>query len=80
MVLEVRMQDILAERSASGRSRLSMEFEPGMVAGDVARRQGFSGEEALTIVVMVNSEQASAATPLHDGDVIELMTQMAGGA
>ncbi len=72
------MQDILAERSASGRARLSMEFEPGMVAGDVARLQGFSGEEALAIVVMVNSEQASADAPLHDGDMIELLTQMVG--
>ena len=73
------MQDILAERSRSGALRLEMPFEPGMVAGDVVSREGFSGAEAEAIVVMVNSEQAKKETPLNDGDVVELVTQMVGG-
>ncbi len=79
MALTVRMQDILAERSRSGQLRLEMPFEPGMVARDVVEREGFSGEEAGAIVVMVNSRQAADDTPLHDGDVVELVTQMVGG-
>ena len=54
MTIGVRMQDILAERSRSGQLRLEMPFEPGMVAADVVRHEGFSGEEAGAIVVMVN--------------------------
>ena len=79
MALSVRMQDILAERSVSREQRLQMPYEPGMVAGDVVRREGFSGAEARAIVVMVNSEQANADTPLRDGDLVELVTQMVGG-
>lgn len=73
------MQDILAERSKSGELRLEMAYEPGMVAGDVVSREGFSGAEAEAIVVMVNSAQAQNETPLNDGDTVELVTQMVGG-
>lgn len=79
MALSVRLQDILAERSKSGELQLSMPFEPGMVAGDVVAREGFSGAEAEAIVVMVNAEQAMKDTPLSDGDSVELVTQMVGG-
>ncbi len=79
MSLSVRMQDILAERSKSGSLKLEMSFEDGMVAGDVVSREGFSGAETQAIVVMVNSAQAQKGTPLHDGDTIELVTQMVGG-
>ena len=79
MTLDVRMQDILAERSRSGQLRGEMPYEPGMVAADVVRREGFSGAEARAIVVMVNSQQATDDTPLSDGDTVELVTQMVGG-
>jgi sulfur carrier protein ThiS len=79
MPLSVRMQDILAERSKSGSLKFEMPFEDGMVAGDVVSREGFSGDEAQAIVVMVNSEQAQKEEPLHDGDTVELVTQMVGG-
>jgi len=79
MTLSVRVQDILAERSKSGELKLDMAFEPGMVAGDVVAREGFSGEEAQAIVVMVNAAQATKDTPLSDGDSVELVTQMVGG-
>ncbi len=79
MALSVRVQDILAERSLSGELKLNMTFEPGMVAGDVVTREGFSGAEAEAIVVMVNAAQATKETPLSDGDSVELVTQMVGG-
>ena len=79
MTIQVRMQDILAERSRSGRVRGQMPYEPGMVASDVVAHEGFNVDEARAIVVMVNSRQAADDTPLHDGDVVELVTQMVGG-
>ncbi|MEE8422462.1 MAG: MoaD/ThiS family protein [Dehalococcoidia bacterium] len=79
MTLNIRVQDILAERSASGELKFEMPFEPGMVAADVVAREGFSGAEAEAIVVMVNAEQAMKETPLSDGDSVELVTQMVGG-
>ena len=79
MTLSIRVQDILAERSTSGELLFEMPFEPGMVAGDVVTREGFSGAEAEAIVVMVNAEQAMKETPLSDGDSVELVTQMVGG-
>ena len=56
-----------------------MPYEPGMVASDVVAHEGFNVDEARAIVVMVNSRQAADDTPLHDGDVVELVTQMVGG-
>ena len=79
MSLNVRMQDILAERSKSGSLKFEMSFEGGMVAGDVVSREGFSGAEAQAIVVMVNSEQVQKEKPLRDGDTVELVTKMVGG-
>jgi len=79
-VIEVRMSDILAERARSGEMRLRLACEPGMTAGDVIAREGFRGEEARAILTMVNGEQRPHSHPLADGDTVELVIPMVGGA
>ncbi len=78
-MIDVRMPDILAERARSGAMKLTMPYRDGMTAIDVVHAEGFTGEEAATIMVVVNGEQALADTPVADGDVVELVVPMVGG-
>ena len=59
--------------------RLRMPHSEGMTAADIVRAEGFTGEEAATILVVVNGTQALDDTPIADGDVIELVVPMVGG-
>jgi sulfur carrier protein ThiS len=79
MPVNVRMPDILAERSRSGQLRLARPHREGLTAGDVVADEGFSSEEADAILVMVNGVQADRSTPVSDGDTVELVIQMVGG-
>ena len=78
-MIDVRMPDILAERARSGAMKLAMPHREGMTASDVVHAEGFTGEEAATIMVVVNGTQALADTPVADGDVVELVVPMVGG-
>lgn len=80
MPVSLRMPDILAERSRSGLLRLTIPHHDGLTARDVVVAEGFSAEEAEAILVMVNGVQAEPSTPVQDGDTVELVIQMVGGA
>lgn len=75
----VRMYNLLAERSLSGKEQFQVEFEDGMKASDIIHKEGFFGEEEEAIVVLVNDEQATRQTALSDGDRVEFMINMVGG-
>jgi len=78
-VIRVKFYSLLAERSLSGRDVYEVPFEPGLLPSDLIQREGFRGEEAEAIVVLVNDEQATRETPLSDGDRVECMINMVGG-
>ena len=78
-MIQVRMYNLLAERSLSGKERYEVDYEEGMVAADIIHKEGFFGEEEEAIVVLVNEEQATRQTPLSDGDRVEFMINMVGG-
>ena len=78
-MIRVKFYNLLAERSLSGRDAYEVPFEEGMLPIDIVQREGFRGEEADAIVVLVNDEQATRQTPLHDGDRVEFMINMVGG-
>ncbi len=80
MPVTLRMPDILAERSRSRQLRLLVPHREGLTARDVVADEGFSSDEAEAILVMVNGEQADPSTPVRDGDTVELVIQMVGGA
>lgn len=80
MPVTLRMPDILAERSRSKQLRLVMPHRDGLTARDVVTDEGFSSDEAEAILVMVNGQQADPSTPVQDGDTVELVIQMVGGA
>ena len=78
-MIHVRMYNLLAERSLSGRERYEVEFTNGMTAADIIHKEGFFGEEEAAIVVILNDEQATRQAKLADGDRVEFMINMVGG-
>lgn len=78
-VIQVRMYNLLAERSLSGKERYEVEFTDGMIAADIIHKEGFFGEEEAPILVLLNDEQATRQTALADGDRVEFMINMVGG-
>ena len=79
IAIQVRMYNLLAERSLSGKERYEVEFADGMIAADIIHKEGFFGEEEAAIVVILNDEQATRETALADGDRVEFMISMVGG-
>jgi sulfur carrier protein ThiS len=78
-MIRVKLYNLLAERSLSGLDTYELPYAPGMRPADIIRREGFAGDEAEAIVVLVNEEQAKPDTPLSDGDRVDLMINMVGG-
>ncbi len=78
-MISVKLYNLLAERSLSGRGEYEIPFEEGLRPVDVIHREGFHGEEEEAIIVLINDEQATRQTPLSDGDRVELMINMVGG-
>ena len=78
-MIRVRLYNLLAERSLSGKDEYEIPFEEGLRPIDIIHREGFHGEEEQAIVVLVNDEQATRETPLSDGDRVEFMINMVGG-
>jgi molybdopterin converting factor small subunit len=78
-VIRVKFYNLLAERSLSGNDAYEVPFQEGLLPLDLIHREGFRGDEAEAIVVLVNEEQATRETPLSDGDRVEFMINMVGG-
>ena len=78
-MVHVRLYNLLAERSLSGQEEYDVAYEDGLRPLDIIQREGFRGEEAEAIVVLVNDEQATRQTPLTDGDRVEFLINMVGG-
>lgn len=78
-MIRVKLYNLLAERSLSGREEYELPYEDGLRPVDVIHREGFRGEEEEAVVVLINDEQATRQTVLSDGDRVELMINMVGG-
>lgn len=78
-MVKVRLFPTLAQRSNSGQERYELPYQPGMTPADIIRREGFTGEDAEYIVVMVNNEQSDPDRALQDGDQVELLVSIQGG-
>ena len=69
-VVRVKLYSLLAERSLSGRDAYEVPFREGLRPIDLIHAEGFYGDEAAAIVVIVNDQHA---------DRVELMISMVGG-
>jgi sulfur carrier protein ThiS len=78
-MVKVKLYNLLAERSLSGRPEYEVPFEEGLRPVDIIQREGFRGDEEEAIVVLVNDEHTPNNQPLSDGVRVELMIGMVGG-
>jgi sulfur carrier protein ThiS len=78
-MIRVKLYNLLAERSLSGRDEYEVPFEDGLRPSDLIHREGFFGDEEEAILVLINDEQATRESALSDGDRVELMINMVGG-
>ncbi len=78
-MIRVKFYNLLAERSLSGREEYDVPYEDGLRAIDLIHREGFQGEEAAAIVVLVNDEQSTRDARLSDGERVEFLINMVGG-
>lgn len=79
-MIQVKLYNLLAERSLSGKEEYEIPFRDGLRAVDVIHKEGFHGEEEEAILVLINDQQATRQSPLADGDRLELMINMVGGS
>lgn len=78
-MIRVKFYNLLAERSMTGQEEYEVPFEEGLRAIQLINREGFLGEEAEAIVVLVNDEQSTRDAELSDGDRVEFLINMVGG-
>ena len=78
-MIRIKFYNLLAERSMTGQEEYEVPFEEGLRAIQLINREGFLGEEAEAIVVLVNDEQSTRDARLSDGDRVEFLINMVGG-
>ncbi|MCS6803134.1 MAG: MoaD/ThiS family protein [Chloroflexota bacterium] len=69
----------LPQLSRSGKKEQQIPFEPGMRARDILDRE-FPASDHDLIMIAINGEHSPPETPLRDGDKVELLHPMVGGA
>ena len=77
MRVRVRLYAELARSLGGGERHRSLELTDGSTVGDVLGTLAVPPEQG--IIVGLNGRLADRASPLSDGDELELMTAMEGG-
>lgn len=80
MAVHVTMFPLLAKRTKSRLERQSLPYRDGLRPLDILRDEGFSETDTEAIMVLVNERQADLEAPIRDGDRLEFMIAIAGGA
>ena len=80
MSLSVKLHPLLVKRAKSKQESLTVPYADGMRPMDIIRAEGFSETDAEAIMVLVNDAQAEMDTPVKDGDRVEFMVGIQGGA
>ena len=79
MPVQVKLFSTLVKISRTGQATFALAWRDGLTAGAVLRGE-FSERDAEAIAIVVNGEQADAGRALHDGDTVEFLVNLAGGA
>jgi len=79
-MITIIMHTGVAEMSRSGKSRVEIPYRAGLTVASVVLDEGLSAEQSELLMVMINSEHAEIESPLRDGDVVDLILPIAGGA
>ncbi len=80
MPIQVKLFTTLINLSKTKQPQFEIEWREGLTVRDLIDAEGFSGRDAEAIAAVVNMEQAEPGTVLHDGDRVELLVNLQGGA
>ena len=78
--VHVRMFTTLVALSKTKQPKFDIDWRAGMTVGDIVAAEGFSEQDAEAIAAVVNREQSEFDRRLHDGDEVELIVNLQGGA
>ena len=78
--VHVRMFTPLVALSKTKQPSFDVEWREGMTVADIVAAEGFSEQDAEAIAAIVNSEQSEFDRTLHDGDEVEFIVNLQGGA
>ena len=80
MPVHVRMFTTLVALSKTKQPKFDIDWRAGMTVGDIVAAEGFSEQDAEAIAAVVNREQSEFDRTLHDGDEVEFIVNLQGGA
>lgn len=80
MSVHVQMMRLLAKRARSHRERFQVAYQTGCTPASILDGEGFTDLDCLGIAALVNGEQAELDQPLADGDRLEFLIAIQGGA
>jgi sulfur carrier protein ThiS len=79
-MVEITLHPLLAKRAASRQERRSVAYSPGLTPLALLLDEGFSTVDVEAVMVLRNDAQIEPDTPLADGDRVEFMVGIQGGA
>lgn len=80
MAVSVKWFPTLVKRTRSKQAETAVEWRAGLTPLDVFVGEGFSEVDAEAVMVVLNDAQARRDDPLRDGDRLEFMVSIQGGA
>ncbi len=80
MPVHVRMFTTLVALSKTKQPSFDVDWREGMTVAEIVAAEGFSEQDAEAIAAIVNREQSEFDRTLHDGDEVEFIVNLQGGA
>ena len=80
MAVRIRLFSTLVALSNTKEPQFEIPWLDGMRVADVVAEEGFSEQDAEAIAAIVNGEQALFEQVLADGDEVEFIVNLQGGA
>ena len=79
-MVHVKLHPLLARRAASRAETRTVAHRPGLTALTLLLDEGFSEVDAEAVMVLRNDVQIDPETEIADGDRVEFMVGIQGGA
>ncbi|MDE2746538.1 MAG: hypothetical protein OXI41_11230 [Chloroflexota bacterium] len=80
MAINVKLFMTLVPLSKSKKSNLTVDWFDGITAQHILEAEEFSEQDQEAIAVVINSVQAQVDDQLNDGDEVDLLVNLQGGA
>ncbi len=80
MTIRVKLFSTLVQLSKTKQAEFEIDPRPGLTVAALIESEGFTGRTAASVAAVVNGEQALKERLLQDGDRIDLLVNISGGA